>query len=253
MDSPEPIKPFCSAFLNGLITVLQDNLFAVYLYGAWTFPESRATGDVDLHVILAGPLSDDEKSGIFGLHNALAQEFPALAGDGPDAYYILLADARKSAPPRHQLSETMVDASWALHRAHMLAGRCIVLYGPDPSELFLMPSWEELDVALQAELDFVARHLTEYPAYCILNLCRLIYSYQTQDVVVSKYRSAIWAGQAFPEKRAIIEAALKVYDVSASGAEKHLVASEVACFYVLAYSHNIICKPIKCINPLIQE
>jgi hypothetical protein len=230
MDIPKPIRGLCSTFLDGLSAVLQRKLFAVYLYGAWAFPEGKAKGDVDLHVILREPLSDQEKCGIGDLHRMVAREFPSLVGQSPDAYYILLADARGTTPPTHQLSEGLVDESWALHRAHMRAGRCIVLYGPEPRELLSEPSWEELDVALQGELHYVARHLADYPAYCVLNLCRLIHSYQTRDVVVSKYASALWARQMFPDKDPCIEAAMRIYEGAGSEAEKRLVDSEATSF-----------------------
>jgi hypothetical protein len=209
-------------------------LFAVYLYGAWAFPEGTARGDVDLHVILTEPLDDEEKSEVSDLHRRVAGEFPSLVGEGPDAYYILLDDARGTSPPRHQLSEDVADNAWALHRAHMRSGRCLVLYGPGPGELYPEASWEELDDALQGELDYVARHLADYPAYCVLNLCRLIYSYQTRDVVVSKYRSALWARDTFPDKSPCIDAATKMYEGTATEAEKCLVATGATSFYGFA-------------------
>jgi hypothetical protein len=234
MEIPEPIRGFCSTFLDGLSAVLPRKLFAVYLYGAWAFPEGKAKGDVDFHVILSEPLSDEEKCRIRDLHRVVARESPSLVAESPDAYYILLADARGTIPPTHQLSEDLVDESWALHRAHLRAGHCIVLYGPEPGGLLSEPSWEELDVALQGELNYVARHLADYPAYCVLNLCRLIYSYQTRDVVVSKYASAMWARQMFPDKDPCIEAAMQIYEGAGSEAEKRLVDSEATSFFYFA-------------------
>jgi hypothetical protein len=234
MDIPDQLQGFCSAFLDGLETVLGHKLFAVYLYGAWAFPESKAKGDIDLQVILREPLSEEEMSGIADLHGTIARGFPALVGEGPDAYYILLDEVRGTTPPRHQLSEDVVDNSWALHRAHLRAGRCVVLTGPDPRELYPEPSWAELDDALQGELDYVARHLAEYPAYCVLNLCRLAYSYQTGDVVVSKYASALWARDMFPDKASCIEAAMRLYEGAATGVEASLVESEASSFFHFA-------------------
>jgi hypothetical protein len=234
MHIPQQLQGFCSAFLGGLEAVLGRKLFAAYLYGAWAFPESRAKGDIDLQVILRDPLSEEEKAGIVDLHATIARGFPALASEGPDAYYILLNEARGAMPPRHQLSEGVVDVSWALHRAHMRAGRCMVLCGPDPGELYPEPSWEELDDALQGELDYVARHLADYPAYCVLNLCRLIYSHQTRDMVVSKYTSALWARDRFPAKASCIEAAMRLYEGIATAAEASLVEAEKSSFFHFA-------------------
>jgi len=47
-------------------------------------------------------------------------------GAALDGYYILLEEARQTSPPRHQLLADMIDNSWALHREHIRAGRCIV-------------------------------------------------------------------------------------------------------------------------------
>jgi Aminoglycoside adenylyltransferase, C-terminal domain len=236
MDIPEPIRAFCSTFLAGLTGVLRHKLFAVYLYGAWAFPEGKAKGDVDLYVILRESLSEVERSGIENLHRAVALGFPSLVGESPDAWYILVEDACGMSPPKHQLAEGLLDESWALHRAHMRAGRCIILFGPDPRELLSEPHWRELDVALQSELHYVAAHLADYPAYCILNLCRLMYSYQTGDVVVSKVASALWAAEMFPDRGPCIEAALHAYDRAASEGEQCLVASEASPFFEFAHA-----------------
>jgi hypothetical protein len=206
----------------------------VYLFGAWVFPEGTARGDVDLHVILREPLNDQEKSAVVELHRSMASKSPLLVGEGLDACYFLLDDARGTTPPRHQLSPDVIDNSWALHRAHIRAGRCIVLYGPNPGELYPEASWEEMADALQGELRYVAEHLADYPAYCILNLCRLMYSYQTRDVVVSKYRSALWARDTMPDKGPCIDAAMKMYEGTATAAERDLVESQATGFFDFA-------------------
>ncbi|MFC2099382.1 aminoglycoside adenylyltransferase domain-containing protein, partial [Candidatus Bipolaricaulota bacterium] len=59
--------------------------------------------------------------------------------------------------------------------------------------------------ALVGERQYVAKHLSQYPDYCVLNLCRLIYSHRTGDVVVSKFGAAAWAIDAFPEWRGLID------------------------------------------------
>lgn len=49
---PAHIRAVCEAWLHGLQAVLGPRLHAAYLYGAVTFPEGGATGDIDFHVIL---------------------------------------------------------------------------------------------------------------------------------------------------------------------------------------------------------
>jgi hypothetical protein len=233
MDVPLEIQPLCQAFLRGLDSTLGKKLVGVYLHGAMAFPKGGATGDIDLHVILGGPLSEGEKAGLNDLHTTLAREFPPLGAE-LDCYYILLEEARQTSPPRHQLLPDVIDNSWVLHCEHMRAGRCLVLQGPDPRQLFPAPSWPELVRALQGELDYVERHLAAYPDYCVLNLCRLMVSFDTRDVVISKRASARWAWDAFPEWRPHIEAAVRSYDRKASAQDKELLRSEVKSLFDFA-------------------
>jgi len=237
MNTPEGIQDLCGALLDGLNTVLRENLYGVYLYGALAFPEGGATGDIDFHVILNNPLDEREKLALNELHAILARDYPPL-GVGLDGYYLLLEEARQTMPPRHQLVDDVVDNSWALHRAHIRAGRCIVLQGPDPRQVYPEASWPELESSLEGELEYVEEHLEEYPAYCVLNLCRLIYSFETKDVVVSKMWSAMWAYETFSEWRPHIDAAKRAYEGSATAEEKELIKLDVGDFF--DFSHTRI-------------
>ena len=129
-----------------------------------------------------------------------------------DGYYILLEDAERAYPPQSQMWKHAADNSWALHREHIRAGKCIALYGPDPTEIYLPASWSELERALYDELKYVEDHLEIYPAYCVLNLCRLVYSFRTCNVVVSKTAAAIWDEETYPQWNDIIEFARKAYE-----------------------------------------
>lgn len=233
MDVPREIQDLILAFLRGLQAAIESKLYGVYLYGAVAFPEGGATGDIDFHVILDEPPDEEEKAALHALHARLARDYPPLGAE-LDGYYILLQDARRTSPPEHQFLPGVFDNAWALHRTHIRAGRCIVLYGPDPKELYPPASWPELESALQGELEYVERHLSDYPAYCVLNLCRLIYSYRTRDVVISKRASAAWANEAFPRWQALIEAALRTYERRATPQDRALLETEVAPFFDFA-------------------
>ncbi len=151
MELPEEIQDLCRALLRGLRTVLCDKLHGLYLYGAAAFPESGPIGDIDFHVILRTALTDREKKELDNLYATLARDFPPLGAE-LDGYYILLSEARQPSPPTHQLRTDIVDSSWALHRAHIRAGRCIVLQGPDPARIYPPVSWPEVESALDEEL-----------------------------------------------------------------------------------------------------
>ena len=230
---PDNVHRLCSAFADGLRALLGSKLHALVLYGATVFPETEGTGDVDLHAIIASRLTKAEQEGIQMLQTQMAEAFPPL-GEELDAYVILLADACQSDFPAHQLDTSIVDDAWALHRAHWLAGRCVVLHGPEPAALVSAPTWEELDRALQGELAYVEKHLAEYPDYCILNLCRLMYSYRTRNVVTSKFASADWATAEYPEWQELIDRARRSYTGELMPGEREIMLSEVPGMFSFA-------------------
>ena len=226
MNARAQVASLCSTFLEGLLGLLGDKLHGVYLYGAMAFPETTYTGDIDFHVILNDALSDDEISAVNDLHAALARDFPPLGAE-LDGYYILLEDTRSLDPPTHQLRKDLVDDSWALHCAHIRAARCIALYGPDPRFIYPEPSWSEIEKALRGEMAYVEEHLDPYPDYCVLNLCRLMYSYETRDVVVSKTTAAAWAIERFSEWRSLIELAQASYAGQATPEDREGMKGQV--------------------------
>jgi len=229
----EQVSIIGRAFADGLRAILGEKLHAAYIYGAAAFPDSFPLGDIDFHVILKSQLTDDERGNLERLHMSLAEQFPPLGGE-LDGYYILLQDAVRELPPKSQMWAKATDDSWALHCEHMRAGRHIILHGPDPREIYPPASWSAIKHALFGELAFVERHLQEYPAYCILNLCRLIYSFETRDVVISKKPAADWALEALPEWRQLIELARKSYARQATAEENELLLAEVGRFFEFA-------------------
>lgn len=232
-DLPQQVQTVSTSFLDGLKAALSENLHGVYLYGAIVFPESGYIHDIDFHVIVKRPLTTRENEEIRLLHKTLASEFPPLGAE-LDGYYILLDDAQQVSPPKHQVYPDIFDDSWALHRAHIRAGYCIILHGQDPKQIFPAPTWSELVAGLEAEQRFIEKHLSEYPDYCVLNLCRLVYSYSTKDVVISKRAAAEWGLDCFVEWRRLIEAALRVYEREEEGEDRRLLESETERFYQFA-------------------
>ncbi|MDD5263786.1 MAG: DUF4111 domain-containing protein [Candidatus Bipolaricaulis sp.] len=226
-------RGLCAEFAAGVRRTLGEKLYAVYICGAVTFPETEHTGDVDFHAILVARPTDEERAGLLQLHERLEREASPVGTD-LDGYYVLLEDARRAMRPRHLLFPEIADESWALHRAHMLAGRVAVLYGPNPSTIFAPPTREELGGALDGELDYVARHLTDYPGYCVLNLCRLLYSWETGDVVTSKAAAAAWASERFPTYRALIALGSSAYAGRATAGDLESLANGLPAFYSFA-------------------
>ncbi len=223
----EQVRAIGRAFGRGLKIVLGTKLHGAYVYGAAVASGGLPARDIDFHVILNGPLTRCERSALEGLHESLARRYPTLGGE-LDGYYILLEDARSSRPPRSQMWQRAFDRSWALHREHLRAGRCLVLHGPNPVEVCPPATWSELERALQGELGYVEEHLQEYPDYCILNLCRLVYSFETRTVAVSKAEASDWACAALPEWRRPVKAAQRSYAGQSTPRERRLMLREVA-------------------------
>ena len=225
----QQINSIGQAFADSLKAILGEKLYGAYIYGAVVFPDAVPTKDIDFHVILKSSLTPREKLELEELHESLAQKFPPLGG-AFDGYYILLEDALRKAPPRSQMWNRATDNSWALHREHILAGRHIVLYGPEPQKIYKPATWQELERALYSELDYIEKHLRDYPDYCILNLCRLIYSFETRDVVISKAQASEWARNALPQWRRHIEVAKKLYACQAAPEDRQFLLAEVGKF-----------------------
>jgi hypothetical protein len=191
-------------FARELEATLGPRFAGLFTYGAACFPPSPVT-DLDGHVLLNGPLDDDERRALDALDERLD------TGDlEMDVWYITLDDARRSERPTFQRDTSRVDDMWAIHRAHVHAGRYVPVAGIDPREIVPEPTWEELDVDLQRELADL-EDATE-GEYAVLNLCRIAASYANRNVVMSKLQGALWAFGALPdEHHAVIREALEGY------------------------------------------
>jgi Domain of unknown function (DUF4111) len=200
---------------RGFSEILGDAVASFFLYGAVAFPRPEGWKiDFDFHVLLHRALAESERAAITDLYAAVGAR--SELGRDLDGYFVLLADAGGSVPPRHQLDPTIRDEAWALHRAHVLAGRYFVVTGIDPREIVAQPSWAELDAALRAETAFVATH-PDAPAFGILNGARILYSFATRNVVVSKYHAGQWALDSLPgEWHDGVRAALRFYSRTAA-------------------------------------
>lgn len=208
MSTPDELEALADAFEAGLRDALGARYVGMFTYGAAMFPPSPVS-DFDAHVVIDGELSTDDRAKIHSLHDDLA----ALPqGDDLDVWYVTADDIRGTTPPVTRMRDDgFADESWALHRAHIHAGR-YTFRGPDPRDIVPEPTWDEIDEALQSELGFLEDNLASSPAYGVLNLCRILYSYETRDVVVGKFQAALWAqGFCDVDDHALIREALDAY------------------------------------------
>jgi hypothetical protein len=172
------------------------------------FPPSPVS-DYDAHVLVADPFTDDDRTAIQAMLKRL-HDVPG--GDDMDVWYVTMDEARSRELPQTQLRPGFRDECWALHRAHWHAGKFIVVRGPEPHTIVPEPTWDEIDEALQSELESIGGKLDDSPAYRLLNLCRVLYSYENHDVVTGKFQAAVWAIAFLDvEHHALVRKAMNAY------------------------------------------
>jgi predicted nucleotidyltransferase len=143
----QSVNIIMKVFEDSLEQILGEKLYGAYIFGSAAFPDGIPSRDIDFHVILKSELTDNERSKLEELHKALTKRYPPLGGE-MDGYYILLRDALRETPPRSQIWKRATDDSWALHCEHIRAGRLIILYGPNPREIYPKPTWQMLEKPL---------------------------------------------------------------------------------------------------------
>ena len=95
-----------------------------------------------------------------------------------------------------------------MNRAHWLAGRYAHLHGAEPGDVVPAPTWSELGVDLDRELEHLEAHVAAgdtdpYEAtYAILNGSRILRALETGDVAISKRAAGNWALEHLPDPMA---------------------------------------------------
>ena len=220
-----------------LRAILGDDLVALWAHGG-TIAAGRQprAADLDTYVILNRRPDEATAERIEAAHDAIAQE----QGVDWDVWYVLADDARRPDAPRHAYREGRRDTSWAINRAHWLAGRYVRLFGREPAEIVPAPTRLELDVDLRRELEHMERHIVEgdsdpYEAtYAILNGSRILHSIETEDVAISKREAGAWALEHLPARwHAALRAATRAYSGQATSEDIALLATEMAPFVAM--------------------
>jgi hypothetical protein len=236
-DVPELARTAWTRLRDELLSILGDELVAIWAYGSVIGSDRpRRPADLDTHVIVRRRPDAPTAQRIDGASQAIAVD----AGVDWDTWYIALADARQPDHPPHAFREGRRDTAWALHRAHLLAGRFVHVYGQEPAEILPRPTWPEVEVDLDRELEHIERHNHEgdrdpyEAAYAVLNGSRILHSIGTHNVVLSKREAATWALEYLPERwHPAVRAALRAYDERATPADVELLASEMEQFIAM--------------------
>jgi hypothetical protein len=236
-ELPEVARSAWTHLRDELIAILGDDLVAMWAYGGSTAVEGTPrAGDLDTYVIV-------RRSPDAATAQAIEDAQAAIAGETGlewDAWYVLEADGRRPAAPRHAFREDRRDTSWAINRAHWLAGRYVHLYGREPAEVVPPPTWLELEVDLDRELEHLEAHVAagdtdSYEAtYAILNGSRILRALETRDVAISKRSAGRWALEHLPVRwHAVVRAAGRAYDGQATTEDTDLLALEMAPFVAM--------------------
>jgi Domain of unknown function (DUF4111) len=234
---PEAARSAWTRLRDELAAILGDDLIAIWAYGGTTAAEGPArSADLDTYVIVRRSLDAPTAHAIEDVHAAIADD----AGVEWDAWYILEDDARRRDAPRHAYRPDRRDTSWAINRAHWLAGRCAVLHGPDPAEIVPPPHWSELEVDLDRELEHLEAHVAAgdtdpYEAtYALLNGSRILHALETGDVALSKRDGGTWALQHLPDRwHLVLQAAARNYDGGATPEDVERLATAMATFVAM--------------------
>ena len=139
---PEAARAAWTRLRDALVPLLGDDLVAIWAYGGTVAVEGPPrSADLDTYVIVRRPIDASTGQAIDGIHDAIAADI----GLDVDAWYVLEADARRPEAPGHAYRSDRRDTTWAVNRAHWLAGRYAQLYGREPTEIVPAPTWSELE------------------------------------------------------------------------------------------------------------
>jgi hypothetical protein len=224
-----------------LIAILGDDLVAIWAYGGTTALDGPPrSADLDTYVIVRRSPDPSTAKAIEDTLATIAREM----GVEWDAWFVLDDDARSRDSPGHAYLPDRRDTSWAVNRAHWLGGRYAHLYGREPAELVPRPTWSELEVDLQRELEHLERHVAEgdtdpYEAtYAFLNGSRILRAIETGDVAISKRSAGKWALKHLPVRwHPVLGAANRAYEGDATSDDTALLASEMAPFVAMVKEH----------------
>ena len=186
-EVPHSARRGALAMRAELLAQFPDGIAAIWLYGSNVFGYSGI--DIDLHVLLREYPDDAQTQWLRELDRRVTES----EGVGEiDCWYITLDAARGPDQPRDLRHTNVRDLHWSLHCAHWLAGACVVVHGISPLDVLPTPTWPELEATLRQEIEDAGRYLADGTAYWTLQLCRVLASLETRDVVRSKLDSADW-------------------------------------------------------------
>jgi hypothetical protein len=220
-----------------LVAILGDDLVAMWAHGGTTALDGPPrAADLDTYVIIRDPIDEPTAKRIEDAEAAIAAD----GGVEWDTWYVVEEDARRPESPRHAFREERRDTSWAINRAQWHAGRYVLLHGLEPAEVVPAPTWAELEIDLDRELEHLEAHVAAgdtdpYEAtYAVLNGSRILRAFDTRDVATSKRMAGRWALDHLPARwHPALTAAGRAYKGEASPEDEDLLARDMAPFVAM--------------------
>jgi Aminoglycoside adenylyltransferase, C-terminal domain len=236
-EIPEVARIAWLRLRDELQLILGDGLVALWAHGGTTFPDRPVSpGDLDTYAILARRPDERSAQRIEDAQAKIARKHDLTW----DTWYVLAHDAGLPESPTHAVRPDRRDTSWAIHRAHWLAGRYLPFHGREPIEIVPAPTWAELEVDLRRELEHLERHVVEgdddpYEAtYALFNGSRILHAVETRDVVISKRSAGTWALEHLPDSwHPAIRAAGRAYDSLATPEDAAVLSAAMAPFVAM--------------------
>jgi hypothetical protein len=235
-DVPAAARTAWARLRDELLAILGEDLVAVWAFGGTAAaPQTAPFGDLDTFVVVRTPV--DARTA-----QALAEAEATIADDTGvewDTWVVLEEAARRPEPIPHAWRDRR-NETWAIDRAHFLAGRYVLLHGAEPVDVVPPPTAAEIETALAAEVDHLERHVEAgdtdpYEAtYAFLNGSRLIRAIETGDAAMSKREAGPWALEHLPDRwHPAVHAAIAAYERQATPDDEELLAREMAPFVAM--------------------
>lgn len=233
---PEPARTAWLRLRDGLRAILDADLVAIWAHGGTLASTHPRPADLDTYVIVARRPDAATVQAIEQLQEAIEADL----GVEWDSWYVTADDARQSTPPGHAFRDDRIDQSWAVQRAHWVAGRYWSLHGPPPDSIVPTPTSSEIAADLDEELEHLERHVLAgdtdpYEAtYAVLNGSRILHALETRHAAISKGEAGAWALQTLPDRwHPLLRAAISNYDGQATPVDIQLLATDMAPFVAM--------------------
>lgn len=220
----EDVNAFLHLLLTKIQAILGERLVGLYLYGSLSLGDfDPASSDVDFLAATTEDLPGEIAEQLHEMHEAIALTDFTYAQRLEGSYIPRQALWRYNPQNAHHPTigtdwPFQVDFhgdNWVVER-YIVREHGVIIYGPDPTTLIDRVTPQEVRTAVYAQVKNFWQHQPDQPdwlrerayqAFAVLTLCRALYTLQ-EGIVSSKPQAALWACEAYPRWKPIIERSL---------------------------------------------